>query len=337
MSALVALRGVSKSFGSTEAVTDLDLELKEGEFHTILGPSGCGKTTALRLIAGFERPERGSVWIDDEVVAGDGRMVAPERRRVGMVFQDFALFPHLDVAANVGYGREVRPGRVAELLSLVGLSGMEARFAHQLSGGQQQRVALARALAPEPRVILLDEPFSNLDAALRGRVREEVKGILEKAGATTLFVTHDQEEALSLSDRVSVMFAGRIVQTDTPSHLYREPGSAEIAAFLGEADFFPAEVSEGMAITRFGSFPTILTADAQVMVRPENVVISPQEDGPATVVGTQFFGHDQLVTVAFTDGLNLRVRLGPVPQFRPGERVSVKAEDGIVFPLLAQI
>ena len=200
---------------------------------------------------------------------------------------------------------------------------MEARFAHQLSGGQQQRVALARAMAPEPRVILLDEPFSNLDAALRGRVREEVKAIMEKAGATTLFVTHDQEEALSLSDRVSVMSTGRIVQTDTPADLYRQPATPGIAAFLGEADFIPAEISGGVAVTRFGSFPTGLTDRVQVMVRPENVVISSQGDGAATVIGTQFFGHDQLVTLAFDDGLRLRVEArtrAPFPTGGAGER-----------------
>jgi iron(III) transport system ATP-binding protein len=325
--------GVGKRFGSAVALDDFDLEVTEGDFHTVLGPSGCGKTTALRIIAGFERPDGGNVRIGSQHVAGPSLMVPPEKRRVGIVFQDFALFPHLDVEANVAYARNIRPGQVVRLLELVGLAGLEKRLPHQLSGGQQQRVALARALAPEPRVVLLDEPFSNLDAALRSRVRDEVKEILIEAGTTALFVTHDQEEALSLSDRVSVMAEGRIVQTDRPTDLYRHPDTAWVAAFLGEADFIRAHAQEGMALSSVGSFPTTLRGSCQLMIRPENVVVFADADGAGQVVSRQFFGHDQLVSIALAGGERLRARLGPSPDLQLGERVSVKVDEAVVFPL----
>ncbi|HET6688749.1 MAG TPA: ABC transporter ATP-binding protein [Rubrobacter sp.] len=325
--------GIGKRFGPTIALDDFHLDVHEGDFHTILGPSGCGKTTALRIIAGFDQPESGTVRVGSQLVAGPSLMVPSERRRVGMVFQDFALFPHLDVEANVSYARNIRPGQVARLLELVGLSGLERRMPHQLSGGQQQRVALARALAPEPRVVLLDEPFSNLDAALRSHVRDEVKEILLEAGTTALFVTHDQEEALSLSDRVSVMAEGRIVQTDRPADLYRQPESPWVASFLGEADFVRAHAEGGTALSSLGSFPTSLQGACQLMIRPENVLVFADAEGPGQVISRQFFGHDQLVSIALAGGERLRARLGPAPDFQAGERVSVKVDEAVVFPL----
>lgn len=328
----ISCAGVRKRFGPAVALHHFDLEVAEGEFHTILGPSGCGKTTALRVIAGFEHLDAGIVRVGSQPVAGPNLMVPPEKRRVGMVFQDFALFPHLDVWANVSYAREIRPGQVKRLLMLVGMAGLERRLPHQLSGGQQQRVALARALAPEPRVVLLDEPFSNLDAALRSRVRDEVKEILVEAGTTTLFVTHDQEEALSLSDRVSVMAEGRIVQTDRPADLYRNPQSAWVAAFLGEADFFRARAEGGMATSILGSFATSLSGSCQIMIRPENVVLFADAEGSGEIVSRQFFGHDQLVTVVLAGEEKLRARLGPTSDLRVGERVSVKVDEAVVFP-----
>ena len=218
----VRCRGLTKIFGAVRAVDDMSLDVDPGEIVALLGPSGCGKTTFLRLIAGFERPDAGSVLLADEEVAGPGRFLPPERRRIGMVFQDYALFPHLSVADNVAFGLARRrrlsargahrdaAESVGRLLALVGLEGLGARLPHEISGGQQQRVALARALAPAPAVVLLDEPFSNLDATLRAEVRAEVRGILREAGATAVFVTHDQEEALSLADRVAVMRAGHL-------------------------------------------------------------------------------------------------------------------------------
>ena len=324
---------IGKRFGSAVALDEFDLEVTDGDFHTILGPSGCGKTTALRIIAGFEQPDSGTVLVGSQQVAGPYLMVPPEKRRVGMVFQDFALFPHLDVEGNVSYARNIRSGNVARLLELVGLAGLERRMPHQLSGGQQQRVALARALAPEPRVVLLDEPFSNLDAALRNRVRDEVKEILLEAGTTALFVTHDQEEALSLSDRVSVMAEGRIVQTDRPVDLYQKPESPWVAAFLGEADFIRAHADGGMALSSVGGFPTSLRGACQLMIRPEDVALFADAEGAGQVISRQFFGHDQLVSIALAGGETLRARLVPSPHFEVGERVSVKVDEAVVFPL----
>ncbi len=227
MSSELVLAGLRKSYGDVLAVASVDLEVEAGSICALLGPSGCGKTTTLRLIAGLERPDAGKIAIGERTLNGDGAFVAPERRRIGMVFQDYALFPHLDVAGNVGYGLGRKPdrGRVAEVLELVGLAGDAGRSVHELSGGQQQRVALARALAPTPELVLLDEPFSNLDASLRDRLRSEVRQILADAGVTALFVTHDQAEALSIADTVAVMNEGLIEQVGTPEEAYSRPAA----------------------------------------------------------------------------------------------------------------
>ncbi len=327
--------GLSKTFGEVAALSGFDIAVEEGQTLTLLGPSGCGKTTALRVIAGFERPDAGVVSVGGLPVAGPGLHVPPERRRVGMVFQDYALFPHMTVAANVSYGLAKRDrkdlGRVGEVLELVGLSGTEKRLPHELSGGQQQRVALARALAPSPAVILLDEPFSNLDASLRQRVRRELKEILQEARATALFVTHDQEEALSLSDLVAVMREGRVVQVATPPELYRAPSDPWVAGFLGDADFVPATAGNGQVETAVGTFATDHDGKVLVMFRPERVLVTPHPDGEAVVASREYFGHDQLVTVVLADGSRIRSRLGPVPDLKLGERVAVKIEEATTF------
>ncbi|MBC8075555.1 MAG: ABC transporter ATP-binding protein, partial [Chloroflexales bacterium] len=239
-SGAVVCRGVHKQYGAVRAVVDVDLTLASGQLLALLGPSGCGKTTLLRLLAGFEPPDTGTISIGGRQVAGPNGLVPPEQRRVGMVFQDYALFPHLSLKENIAYGlprSNGRDARVAELLALVGLESLGTRSPHQLSGGQQQRAALARALAPGPAVMLLDEPFSNLDASLRRTVRSEVRRILQAAGATVLFVTHDQEEALSLADQVAVMLEGRILQVGRPATIYERPTTREVAAFVGAANF----------------------------------------------------------------------------------------------------
>lgn len=329
--------GLSKTFGEVAALGGFDIAVEEGQTLTLLGPSGCGKTTALRVIAGFERPDAGLVSVGGVAVEGPGLHVPPEKRRVGMVFQDYALFPHLTVAANVSYGLVKRDRdrkdltRVGEVLELVGLSGTEKRLPHELSGGQQQRVALARALAPRPAVILLDEPFSNLDASLRQRVRRELKEILQEARATALFVTHDQEEALSLSDLVAVMKEGRVVQVATPPELYRVPSDPWVAGFLGDADFVSATASNGQVETAVGTFATDHDGKVLVMFRPERVLVTPHADGEAVVASREYFGHDQLVTVVLGDGSRIRSRLGPVPNLRPGERVAIKIEEALTF------
>ena len=329
----IRARQVSRRFGNAVALDGFNLDVHAGHIVTMLGPSGSGKTTALRLIAGFDRPDHGSIEVGGVTVAADGQFVVPERRRVGMVFQDYALFPHLTVAGNVGYGvnRESRATRVAETLDLVGLSDLEGRLPHELSGGEQQRVALARALAPEPNVILLDEPFSNLDAALRARVRNEVAEILRRAGTTAVFVTHDQEEALSTSDFVAVVRQGRVVQAASPSDLYHAPIDEWVAGFVGDADFFTGRATGGRVETPVGSFSTRLDGPVRVMVRPESVVLQPGGHGGAVVRQRQFFGHDQLVTVSLGDGQLLRARLGPTPQFEPGDSVSVSVDRALTF------
>jgi len=330
---MIETTGLHKAFGRVRAVDGADLRVEAGATAALLGPSGCGKTTMLRLLAGFERPDAGAVSIGGRVVAGPGTFVAPDRRRVGMVFQDYALFPHLDVAGNVGYGlprARRRGGRVAELLALVGLDGHGDRRPHELSGGQQQRVAIARALAGEPDVVLLDEPFSNLDAALRGQVRREVRSILLRAGVTALFVTHDQEEALSLADVVAVMRAGRIEQVGTPDEVYERPGTRWVAEFLGEADVFVASpAGEGYVECELGRFPVEagFAGPAEVVVRPESVSLSLRPDGggrpshDGRVVRREFFGHDQLVEVELESGVRLRSRCLSFPAWHPGDRV----------------
>jgi iron(III) transport system ATP-binding protein len=251
-----------------------------------------------------------------------------------MVFQDYALFPHMTVARNIGYGldRDRDPKRVDELLDLVGLTGLGDRMPGELSGGQQQRVALARAMAPSPDVVLLDEPFSNLDANLRDRVRRELKLILAEARTTAVLVTHDQEEALASSDLVAVMYQGRVVQFDTPAELYTRPADPWVAAFLGVADSLNATGHRGYADTMLGRFKTDLRGPVVVVVRPEDVQLSMGEAPNAVVAHTEFFGHDQLVTVALPGGTRVRSRIGPRPRYEPGDHVRARASHARVFP-----
>ena len=329
--AAVRCTGLSKHFGGVPAVAGVDLSLPRGGFLALLGASGCGKTTLLRLIAGFEQPDAGSIAVGGRLVFGPGVNLPPERRRVGMVFQDYALFPHLTVAENVAFGLPRgagREARVREMLTLVGLAGLERRLPHALSGGQQQRVALARALAPEPDLILLDEPFSSLDAALRTRVRAEVRQILVAAGATAIFVTHDQEEALSLADEVAVMAEGRIIQRATPEELYHQPASLAVAAFIGDANILAGEAHGGVVTYALGRFAAGGAGSGPVVVllRPEGIRLHPDPAGPAQVVQREFFGHDQLVMVELAAGGPLRARLGPEQRLRPGDRVRVEVQ-----------
>jgi len=290
---VLKLESVSKRFDETVAVADLSLEIRPGEFVTLLGPSGCGKTTTLRMIAGFETPTAGRILFEGREIT----RLSPQRRGFGMVFQNYALFPHLDVFENVAFGLRTRGARndeiarrVEEALALVDLAGYGRRKVQELSGGQQQRVALARALAPEPRVLLLDEPLSNLDAALRERTRAELRALLKRLGITAIFVTHDQEEAFDLADRIAVLSGGRLQQMDTPEALYQRPANAFVASFLGRANFLDAtvlgregevlvcEVREGVRWrVRMGSAGGDGSgADrVRIMVRPEALRIIP--------------------------------------------------------------
>jgi len=343
-SALPAVRmsGVTKAFGSVVALGDFDMEVRRGRILCLLGPSGCGKTTALRLIAGFEQPDRGSVEINGRRVASPGSSIPPERRRVGMVFQDFALFPHLSVRENVAYGIRRDPDRdvrVDELLEMVGLTADADRMPHQLSGGMQQRVAVARALAPRPDVILLDEPFSNLDQALRTQLRVEVREILRRTEATAVFVTHDQEEALTMGDEVCVMSRGRIEQCDVPEIIYAEPRNPFVAGFVGIANLVHAECAGGFAETRFGAVRLIGPAERQpegralAVLRPEHFETSEAPDGPADagswrVIDRRFSGAELLLEVQSNDGLRLWCEAGPqVRRLTVGDLVNLRLRD----------
>jgi len=277
----VACERLVKAYGAVRAVDGVSFTARRGEIVALLGPSGCGKTTTLRLVAGLEAPDGGSIAIDGATVSGPGVWVAPERRRVSMVFQHYALFPHMTVAENVGYGLDRAPDRatrVAELLAMVGLGALAGRMPHELSGGQQQRVALARALAPRPAILLLDEPFSNLDARLRLMVREEVRDILKATGTTAIFVTHDQEEALFIGDRVAVLSGGRLEQIDSPEGIYHAPATRFVAEFMGQTRFLAGRAVAGGIETELGTIPQPLAVPpgtaVDVLVRPDDLALA---------------------------------------------------------------
>ena len=319
----------------------LDLGVPKGAVVTILGKSGSGKTTLLRLIAGFERPDRGTILIDGEIVDSARQLVPPERRRIGYVAQEGNLFPHLTVAKNVafGLGRHQRTsGRVEELLGLVGLADLGGRYPHQLSGGQQQRIALARALAPRPNVVLLDEPFSSLDASLRASLRFDVMRILRELRATTVFVTHDQQEALSVADLVGIIDNGRIRQFASPETLYSCPVDPTVAQFLGEANLVDGSASHGVVDTALGSLglsdeSSTLTGAVVVLVRPEQITLEPlvgDRDGPGRATGRvvhrEYYGHDCVVLVQVGDTADpLRVRCPGQSPVDVGDAVVVSA------------
>lgn len=350
----VAVRGVSKSFDGGSTVLDgVDVGVDAGATLALLGPSGCGKTTLLRIIAGLETPDAGTVTVGDVVLTAADVLVPPERRRVGMVFQDWALFPHLSVARNVGFGlarseRRASP-RIDEALSLVGLEGLGDRMPATLSGGQQQRVALARAIAPRPSVLLLDEPFSNLDAALRVQVRTEIHQLLVELGITTVFVTHDQDEAFVLGDRVAVLSSGRVAQAGSPAELYQRPVTRWVAGFVGDANFVPARAEAGStttATTVVGTVGLVEPAEGgtsiEVLLRPEQLEIAPAaspvdggtDGAEVTVELVEFVGHDTTYLVRLGD-LELRVRRPSLPTLRRGDRAVVRpiaAEPVAWFP-----
>ena len=324
----IEVDALAKAFAGTPAVSGASLRVEYGSIVALVGPSGSGKTTLLRLIAGFEQPDAGSVRIGGRPVAGDGTWVEPEERRVGMVFQHGALFPHLTVRANVGFGA-ARPERADETLALVDLAARGGAYPHELSGGERQRVALARALAADPEVVLLDEPFAALDATLRQRLREEVTSILRAAGTSALLVTHDQSEALSLADSLAVMRAGEIVQTGSPEEVYERPSSHWVAEFLGDVVVVPGTAAAGVVECALGSFSAgaELAGAVDVVIRPESVGVGYRagsgEGADAIVQQRTFYGHDQMLHLELADGSRVRSRRLGFPAWHPGDRVSV--------------
>jgi iron(III) transport system ATP-binding protein len=319
---VIQLEGVSKRYwpGPVSAVDGVSLQVSEGEIITLLGPSGCGKTTTLRLIAGFEVPDEGTIRIGGRPVAGPGAWVPPEKRGVGMVFQDYALFPHLTVGENVMFGldrwkRGDRKAKAREVLSILDLQAQFNRYPHELSGGQQQRVALARALAPEPLLILMDEPFSNLDAHLRDQVRDEVVGILRKAGVTCIFVSHDQRDALAISDRVAVMNRGRIEQVGSPREIYKHPESVFVATFVGRTNLLQGRIQNenGCVLTDFGSFCRV---DRIGLPNGTQVMVSVRPDGfESCEEGTL---HGRILSTTYT-GAQVEAEI-TMPSAHGGER-----------------
>ncbi len=333
-SSAVRLTGISKAFAGRTVLDSINLEVADGELLAMLGPSGCGKTTALRIIAGFESADSGSISIGDRNVT----RVGARRRGVGLVFQAYSLFPHLSAAGNVAFGLRVRgfsgvhrTRRAAELLDLVGLAEHGAKYPHQLSGGQQQRVALARALAIEPEVLLLDEPLSALDAQVRVQLRDEIRRLQQDTGTTTVVVTHDQEEALTMADRVAVMSAGRIEQIGTPEDVYRRPATAFVSSFVGVINRLPARVGDDSAVVldqsvsaRTGQLTSGSVAEA--LVRPEDLELVPTPDGSGTITATTLRGAITSVSVRWKNHIEpIRVDVPSHASLRlsAGQRVDI--------------
>lgn len=345
----LSLRGLVVGYGGPPVVKGVDLDVPDKEFLAVLGASGSGKTTLLRSIAGHLRPTSGTIAVAGEIVAGPHTWVPPEKRAIGVVPQEGALFPHLDVAGNIAFGltgdRKRRQERVDQMLEMVGLSGLSKTRPHELSGGQQQRVALARALAPEPALVLLDEPFSSLDASLRSDLRGQVRSLLREIGTTTILVTHDQEEALSLADRVAVMADGILQQVDAPWAIYQTPANLTVARFVGDLVELPVLALDGtVARTPLGDVPLsdadadsnayVAPTDARVILRPEQLVIVAERPvhesiegrprGTAGIVQSiSYHGHDSLTTVRLADATSIAVRTPGGVGVAPGDHVRV--------------
>jgi iron(III) transport system ATP-binding protein len=309
---VLELRHVSCAYDPNRpAIRDISFSAHEGEILCLLGPSGCGKTTILRAIAGFEPVRSGEIFLSGRMVSSSSESIPTEERHVGMVFQEYALFPHLRVADNIAFGlgnlpQTARQDRVQEMLRLTGLEGFDRRYPHELSGGQQQRVALARALVRNPVVLLLDEPFSNLDPDMAGRMRQDLHALLRRMKTTTILVTHDHDEAFAMADRIAVLNEGRLEQMDSPEHIYHVPATPFVADFVGQADFIPGKVQQGMVQTELGEFPNTLGgeegAPLVVMIRPDDIRLIQNTSAVPRIVGRQFRGSENLYTIQLGSG-----------------------------------
>jgi len=333
-SSVLELRYVSCAYDTGRpAVQGISFAAREGEILCLLGPSGCGKTTILRAIAGFEPVRSGQLFLSGQLVSSPDTMIPTENRRVGMVFQEYALFPHLRVQDNIAFGlrhlaRSERSARVHEMLRLTGLEGFERRYPHELSGGQQQRVALSRALVQNPVVLLLDEPFSNLDPDMAGRMRQELHDLLRRTKTTTVLVTHDHDEAFAMADRIAVLNHGRLEQFDTPEMMYHMPATPFVADFVGQADFIPGTVSQGMVHTELGEFPdTIECKDGTnvvVMIRPDDIHLVPTEGARSRVLSRQFHGSENLYTISLPSGQIVHSSQGSTSVYQAGTTVELR-------------
>ncbi|KPY84308.1 ABC transporter ATP-binding protein [Pseudomonas syringae pv. tagetis] len=340
---LLNLRNLACGYQNQRVVQDLNLHLNAGDIGCLLGSSGCGKTTTLRAIAGFEPIDAGEITLAGEVISRPGWTLAPEKRRIGMVFQDYALFPHLSVADNIAFGIRSHTRLkhvIAELLELVNLGALGKRYPHELSGGQQQRVALARALAPEPQLLLLDEPFSNLDGELRRRLSHEVRDILKARGTSAILVTHDQEEAFAVSDHVGVFKEGRLEQWDTPYNLYHEPRTPYVASFIGQGYFIRGQMIEPESVhTELGvlrgnrAYPGVSGSAVDVLLRPDDIVYAPNSDLRARVIGRTFQGASTLYRLRLSTGSQLEAVFPSHADHNPGEEVGIRvaAEHLVLF------
>ena len=340
---LIECRNVTKHFADVIAVDDVSMQLMPGEVLSILGASGCGKTTLLRLIAGFEALDDGQLRIQPNLTSDARQHLPPERRNIGMVFQEYALFPHLTVAQNVAFGlhgipRDEQRHRIRDALELVRLTTLEGRYPHELSGGQQQRVALARTLAPSPVAVLLDEPFSNLDAGMRQDVRQEVEEILRGRGIAAIFVTHDREEAFAFADRVGVMSAGQLVQVDAPSELYRTPATPGVARIVGDCDFLDGVAQGEVAVTEVGRLPFVCNdgpledgTKLSLMVRPQDIALNPSETGGCVVASLEYRGGETMVTAVTSRGVALRCRQVGYSNLISGTRVEFTPKASVPF------
>lgn len=333
---VLELRHVSCAYETGKpAITDISLTVAAGDIICLLGPSGCGKTTTLRAIAGFEPVSAGEIYLAGRLVSSASVQVPTETRGIGMVFQEYALFPHLRVTDNITFGlRKLSSGqrktRVAAMLEVTGLMGLEHRYPHELSGGQQQRVALARALAHDPVVLLLDEPFSNLDPDMASKMRQELHGMLKRTNTTTILVTHDHKEALAIADRIAVLHEGRLEQLDTPEMIYHLPATRFVADFVGQADFIPGIAQDAWVRTEVGDFPNYNACPPGtpviVMIRPDDVRLSPAPEGTARILSRQFRGSENLYTILLPSGHLLHSSEVSTALYPPGTSVSLQIQ-----------